>query len=137
MVGRGWGWQEVGIQLGSREFYPNFIPTGPVPNFCQVLLEFYSPMCTDIIYIVLTQIVAKLWNRPSWDKVGIEFTGSQLDPNFLPSLAPTNHPSVLVDISIFFYLKETLNKKLQTNCLHISLDYIPLSLHWLKWHHNS
>ena len=80
---------------------------------------------------------AKLWNGPGWDKVGIEFTGSQLDPNFLPSLAPTNHPSVLVDISIFFYLKETLNKKLQTNCLHISLDYIPLSLHWLKWHHNS
>ena len=76
---------------------------------------------------------AKLWNGPGWDKVGIEFTGSQLDPNFLPSLAPTNHPSVLVDISIFFYLKEILNKKLQTNCLHISLDYIPLSLHhWLK-----
>ena len=76
--------------------------------------------------------MAKLWNGPGWDKVGIEFTGSQLDPNFLPSLAPTNHPRVLVDISIFFYLKETLNKKRQTSCLRKSLDYIPLSLHWLK-----
>ena len=28
----------------------------------------------------------KVWNRPSWDKVGIEFTGSQPDPTFLPSL---------------------------------------------------
>ena len=50
--------------------------------------------------------MAKVWNGPGWDKVGIEFTGSQQDPNFLPSLAPTNHPSVLVDISIFFDLKE-------------------------------
>ena len=49
---------------------------------------------------------AKVWNGPGWDKVGIEFTGSQQDPNFLPSLAPTNHPSVLVDISIFAYPKE-------------------------------
>ena len=31
----------------------------------------------------------------SLDKVGIP------DPNFLPSLASTNHPSALVDISIF------------------------------------
>ena len=54
---------------------------------------------------------AKIWNGPGWDKVGIEFTESQLDPNFLPSLALTNHPSVLVDISIFFYLNEILNKK--------------------------
>ena len=53
---------------------------------------------------------AKLWNRPGYDKVGIEFTGSQPDPNFLPSLAPTNHPSVLVYISIFFYLREIKNK---------------------------
>ena len=48
----------------------------------------------------------KDWNGPGWDKVGIEFTGSQLDPNFLPSLARTNHPSVLVDILLYFYLKE-------------------------------
>ena len=53
---------------------------------------------------------AKVWNGPGWDKVGIEFTGSQQDPNFLPSLAPTNHPSVLVDISIFFDLKEIKEK---------------------------
>ena len=66
---------------------------------------------------------AKLWNGPGWDKVGIKFTGSQLDPNFLPSLAPTNHPSVFVDISILFYLKEILNKKKsQTNVLCNSLD---------------
>ena len=54
--------------------------------------------------------LAKVWNGPGWDKVGIEFTGSQQDPNFLPSLAPTNHPSVLVDISIFFDLKEIKEK---------------------------
>ena len=60
---------------------------------------------------VLINSVAKLLNGPGWDKVGIEFTGSQPDPNFLPSLAPTNHPSVLVHISIFVYLKE-IQKKL-------------------------
>ena len=48
---------------------------------------------------------AKLWSGPGWVKVGIKFTGSQLDHNFLPSLAPTNHSSVLVDILIFFNLK--------------------------------
>ena len=69
----------------------------------------------------MKDILAKVWKGPGWDKVGIEFTGSQLDPNFLPSLAPTNHPSVLVDISIFVYLKEFVIKKLQTHCLHISL----------------
>ena len=53
---------------------------------------------------------AKVWNGPSWDKVGIEFTGSQPDPNFLPSLAPTNQPSNSVDISIFFDLKEIKKK---------------------------
>ena len=53
---------------------------------------------------------ANVWNGPVCDKVGIEFTGSQQDPNFLPSLAPTNHPSVLVDISIFFDLKEIKEK---------------------------
>ena len=36
------------------------------------------------------------------DPVGI-MLGSQLDLNFLPSLAPTNHPGVLVEISIFFF----------------------------------
>ena len=49
------------------------------------------------------QLAAKLWNGPGWVKVGIEFNGSQLDPYCLPSLAPTNHPGVLVDISIFFF----------------------------------
>ena len=52
------------------------------------------------------EIMKNVWNRPSWDKVGLKFIRSQLDPNFLPFLAPTNHLSVLVDISIFFYLKE-------------------------------
>ena len=33
VVGRGSGWQKVGIRLGYGEFYPNFIPTGPVPKF--------------------------------------------------------------------------------------------------------
>ena len=60
---------------------------------------------------------AKVWNRPGWDKVGKEFTGSQPDPNFLPFLAPTNHPSILVDISLLFDLKEKKN----FFCLHISL----------------
>ena len=26
-----------GKNLGSGEFYPNFIPTGPVPNFCPIV----------------------------------------------------------------------------------------------------
>ena len=58
---------------------------------------------------------AKVWNGPGWDKVGIEFTESQLDPNFLPSLATTNHPSILVDKSIF--LPKKILKKEVTNKL--------------------
>ena len=40
VVGRGWGWQKIGIELGFDAFYPDFIPTGDVPNFvlCLVLL---------------------------------------------------------------------------------------------------
>ena len=65
-------------------------------------------------------------------------TESQQDTKFLPSLAPTNHLAVLVDISIFFYLKE--NEEFvffKTNCSYISLGLIPLSLHRLNWHRNS
>ena len=61
-----------------------------------------------------TSTWAKVWNGPGWDKVGIKFTGSQPDPNFFPSLAPTNHPSVLVDISIFVDLKEEEKNHKQT-----------------------
>ena len=32
--------------------------------------------------IRMRDIGAKLWNGPGWDKVGIELTGSQLDPSF-------------------------------------------------------
>ena len=41
----------------------------------------------------------RLWSTPppvsqnrSWDKFGIEYTGSQLDLDFFPSQAPINHP---------------------------------------------
>ena len=79
----------------------------PVGALFAVKNQFLEQLSNKVLY----DYWAKLWNGPGWDKVGIEFTGSQLDPNFLPSLAPTNHPSVLVDISILFYLKEILNKK--------------------------
>ena len=36
LVGRGSGWQKVGIKLGSGDFYPDSIPTKDVPNFCPV-----------------------------------------------------------------------------------------------------
>ena len=79
--------------------------------------------------------LAKVWNGPGWDKVGIEFTGSQPDPNFLPSLAPTNRPSVFVDISILSYLKEKEEKNYkQTASI---LVWIKFLCHWLNWHHNS
>ena len=73
---------------------------------------------------------AKLWDGPGWDKVGIKFTGSQPDPNFLPSLAPTYHTSALVDISTFLYLK-------YLNCIFIIEKQIKFLCHWLNWHHNS
>ena len=47
---------------------------------------------------------AKLWNRPSWDRVGIELMASQLNPNYYhPEPQPTT-PRVLVDISTYSYL---------------------------------
>ena len=66
----GWLWQKVGIQLGSGEFYPNLIPTRPVPNFCPGFfwyLCFYphwsrdslSPVC-GIFFVLLLSVLLRL-----------------------------------------------------------------------------
>ena len=39
VVGRGWGWQKIGIELGFDAFYPDSIPTGDVPNFVLCLFN--------------------------------------------------------------------------------------------------
>ena len=43
--------------------------------------------CPSLQFDTVTEIhfPAKAWNGPGWDKVGIEFTGSQPYPNFLLS----------------------------------------------------
>ena len=106
-----------------------------VQLFC-IGCQFLKCFSDSISFNLYTSIgfLAKVWNEPGWDKVGIEFNGSQPDPNFLPSLAPTNHPSVLVDISIFFYLKEILKIYIQTVSI---LVWIIFLCPWLNWHHNS
>ena len=37
------------------------------------------------------QNAANVWNIPGWDRVGIDVTGSKLNPAFLVSQAPNNH----------------------------------------------
>ena len=51
-----------------------------------------------------TKTEATLWNRPNWDRVGIELMASQLNPNFYnPEPQPTTHCD-LVNISRYSYL---------------------------------
>ena len=59
------------------------------------------------LFFIVKSIIHPIWHNyktiPSWDKVGIEFTGSQLDHNFFhPKLQSTN-PRVFVDASNNFY----------------------------------
>ena len=39
--------------------------------------------------------VAKVWNIPGRDRIGIEITKSQLYPKFLPSRDPTKEPTII------------------------------------------
>ena len=54
----------------------------------------------------------KLWYIPSWDRVGIELTASQLDPNFChPKYWPTT-PCILVNIIICFLVQSVQYKSI-------------------------
>ena len=90
-----------------------------------------KPLNIALPFIKWTMFLrAKVWNGPGRDKVGIEFTDSWLDPNFLPSLAPTNHPSILVDISIFVYLKEIKKSYKQTSSMLVWTKFLCHCIGW-------
>ena len=61
----------------------------------------------------------------SWDSWNRSHQ-SQLNSNFLPSQAPTNHPSVLVDISIYSYLKEQKCRCIQTASISVMISFLCL-----------
>ena len=110
---------KCGHMYSVRE-YRNWgtIPSGPIQwekrrrkisKYLQFKKKFYwilvdhplSPLSLEMITLKQKKCCYKfkLWSTPppvsqnhSWDKFGIEYTGSQLNLDFFPSQAPINHP---------------------------------------------
>ena len=84
-----------------------------IPNIVKTSTKVLLRECNNIIYCSYFQYITikhhiihynavQYGQKFGTGPVGIKLGENSPDPNFLPSLAPTNHPSVLVDISIFF-----------------------------------
>ena len=54
-------------------------------EFASISIKPYTLFITNCVMSIFVN-TAKVWKRLSCKKVGIEFTGSQRDPNFLPSI---------------------------------------------------
>ena len=71
-----------GKTLGSGEFYPNFIPTGPVPKFCPYLLQSFKRTKNQ-------QQGAKEYEHDDEEVVGESFPGGYTEDNVKAHLVKT------------------------------------------------
>ena len=79
-------WSKLGLNrpiIGLAYFYLAKIGISTL-NFGKLVSNLLNlaEHCKAMTY--LANMGAKDWNNPGWDKVGIEVTGLQLNPNFLP-----------------------------------------------------